>query len=232
MNVAYNMDCVEAMRGMADKAFDFAVVDPPYFDGPNKRGFYGSKQNKYKTPRVIYPKSETWEVPGQNYFDQLFRVSKQQIVWGCNYYHYHFGPGRIIWDKCNGDSSFSDCEIAYCSMHDSVRLFRFMWNGMIQGKSVSEGHIMQGNKTKNEVRIHPTQKPIALYRWIYQKYAKPGDSILDTHLGSGSSRIAALEAGLDFAGYEIDKTYFDLQEQRYQGFADQLSLFRNGAAEC
>ena len=225
MTAAYNMDCMEAMRGMPDGCFELAVVDPPYFDGPNKRGFYGSKQNKLHTPRVIYPKTPTWEVPGQEYFTELFRVSKNQIVWGCNYYGFHFGPGRIVWDKCNGDSSFSDCEIAYCSLHNSVRLFRFMWNGMCQGKSVTEGHIMLGDKSKNEARIHPTQKPVALYRWIFSRYAKPGDRILDTHLGSGSSRIAAYDAGLDFVGYELDKHYFDAQEARFAAHAAQYTLF-------
>lgn len=231
MNLAYNLDCLEALGRMPDKCIDLAVVDPPYFDGPNKRGFYGSKQNKYHTPRVIYPKTDTWEIPGKAYFEELFRVSRQQIIWGCNYFDYPFSPGRIVWDKCNGANSFSDCEIAFCSLHDSVRLFRYMWNGMCQGKSVAEGHIMQGDKTKNEVRIHPTQKPVALYAWIFSRYAKPGDLILDTHLGSGSSRIAAWDAGLDFIGYELDKGYFDAQEKRFAGHTAQLDLFHEEAAE-
>ena len=100
-----------------------------------------------------------------------------------------------------------------------------MWSGMMQGKSISEGHIMQGNKSLNEVRIHPTQKPVALYTWIFSRYAKHGFKILDTHLGSGSSRIAAYDAGLDFVGCEIDKDYFNLQEERYQAHISQMSLF-------
>ena len=104
-----------------------------------------------------------------------------------------------------------------------------MWNGMMQGKSISEGFVQQGNKALNEQRIHPTQKPVALYTWLFQKYAKPGDSILDTHLGSGSSRIAALELGLDFVGYEIDKYYFEVQEKRFEEYASQESLFAGGA---
>lgn len=228
MNVAYNVDCMEYMKTLPDKAFELAVVDPPYFDGPNRRGYYGSKQSV--GPRVIYNRVERWEPPGKEYFEQLFRVSKNQIIFGCNYYDYHFGPGRIVWDKCNGESSFSDCEIAYCSMHDSTRLFRFMWNGMCQGKSVSEGHIMQGNKALNEARIHPTQKPISLYRWIFSRYAKPGDCLLDTHLGSGSSRIAAYDAGLDFVGCEIDKDYFEAQEKRFSEHASQITLFDGEAS--
>jgi len=221
-NKAFCMDCMEAMRAMPDGAFDLAVVDPPYYSGPNKRKFYGSK--KSVGPRVIYDSIDVWEPPGPEYFTELFRVSKQQIVWGCNYYAYPFGPGRIIWDKCNGASSFSDCEIAYCSTHDSVRLFRYMWNGMCQGVP-GNGTKMQGNKKLNERRIHPTQKPVALYSWIFANYAKPGDRILDTHLGSGSSRIAAYDARLDFVGYEIDKHYFEKQEERFAAYTAQCRLF-------
>lgn len=153
----------------------------------------------------------------------------RQFKWGCNYFDYHFAPGRIVWDKCNEGSSFSDCEIAATNCHDSVRLFRYMWNGMMQGKSIAEGFIQQGNKALNEQRIHPTQKPVALYVWLLQKYAKPGDKILDTHLGSGSSRIAALELGLDFVGYEIDERYYEAQERRFEEYASQGSLFAGGA---
>lgn len=150
---------------------------------------------------------------------------KKYIVWGCNYFNYIFSHGRIVWDKCNGGSSFSDCEIAATNCHDSVRLFRYMWNGMLQGKSISEGHIMQGNKKLNEKRIHPTQKPVALYTWIFKNYAKEGYKILDTHLGSGSSRIAAYNAGLDFIGCEIDKNIFNLQEKRFKEHTSQINLF-------
>ncbi len=226
-SITYNMDCMEAMRQMPDKCFDLAVVDPPYFSGPERRGFYG-KDGGGIGGRRDYAISPCWKIPDGPYFDQLFRVSKHQIIWGCNYYSYIFGPGRIVWDKCNGASSFSDCEIAYCSLHASARLFRYMWNGMMQGKSVAEGHIQQGNKALNEVRIHPTQKPVALYTWIFSKYAKPGDKILDTHLGSGSSRIAAYDAGLDFVGFEIDKDYFEAQERRFAEHASQMSLFLEG----
>ncbi len=221
MNFAYNMDCLSAMQQMPDKYFDLAVVDPPYFSGPERRNFYGCQVSPIGVQRM-YKQSEVWQVPDERYFDELRRVSKQQIIWGVNYFNYSFSPGRVVWDKCNGASSFSDCEIAYCSLHDSVRLYRYMWNGMCQGKSITEGYIMQGDKSKNEKRIHPTQKPVALYAWLYQQYAKPGDKILDTHLGSGSSRIAAWKLGLDFVGFEIDKYYFDLQEQRFAEEERQL----------
>lgn len=222
----YNMDCMEYMRSLPNKAFDLAVVDPPYFSGPERRGYYGCKESSIGVHRD-YPISPKWDVPGIDYFAELVRVSKRYIVWGCNYFDVSFPPGRIVWDKCNASSSFSDCELAATNCHDSVRLFRYMWNGMIQGKSAAEGHIMQGNKRLNEARIHPTQKPVALYEWIFSRYAKPGYKILDTHLGSGSSRIAAYDAGLDFAGCEIDKYYFDKQEERFAAHTAQISLFES-----
>lgn len=212
----YNMDCMEYMRSIPDKFFDLAVVDPPYFDGPKKLGYYGGNITSSGVRRKGY-KAIHWEVPQEDYFEELLRISRNQIIWGINYFHYSiFGPGRIVWNKVNGKSSFSDCEIAYCSMINTVRMFTYMWNGMFQGKSLKEGHIQQGDKRKNEKRIHPTQKPIALYAWILSNYAKRGDKILDTHLGSGSSRIAAYKMGFDFYGTEIDKEYFDAQEKRFK----------------
>lgn len=224
MNIVYNMDCMEYMRTLPDKEFDLAVVDPPYFSGPERRGYYGSRVSKIGVHRD-YPISPEWEIPGVEYFDELNRVAQKIIVWGCNYYKYIFPPGRIVWDKCNGESSFSDCEIAATNCHDSVRLIRYMWNGMMQGKSIADGTSQQGDKRKNEKRIHPTQKPVALYAWIFTRYAKPGYKILDTHLGSGSSRIAAYDAGLDFVGCEINKDYFAAQEERFAAHTAQLSLF-------
>lgn len=210
-----NMDCMTEMVKFPDNYFDVAIVDPPYYSGPEKRKFYGRKVSPIGVQR-IYDKSTSWSVPEREYFDELFRISKNQIIFGCNYFNYPFGSGRIVWDKCNGSSSFSDCEIAYTSFHDSVRLFRYMWNGMMQGKSISEGHIQQGNKKLNEKRIHPTQKPVNLYRWLVQRYLKPGQLVLDTHVGSGSSLIAFEEYGLQYIGYEVDKNYYDLASLRVE----------------
>ena len=210
-----NMDCMTEMVKFPDNYFDVAIVDPPYYSGPEKRKFYGRKISPIGVQR-IYDKSTSWSVPEREYFDELFRISKNQIIFGCNYFNYPFGSGRIVWDKCNGSSSFSDCELAYTSFHDSVRLFRYMWNGMMQGKSISEGHIQQGNKKLNEKRIHPTQKPVNLYRWLVQRYLKPGQLVLDTHVGSGSSLIAFEEYGLQYIGYEIDKNYYDLASLRVE----------------
>lgn len=225
---------MEAMRQMPDKCFDLAVVDPPY----ERKEHGGKSRCKFITQRngrKIYVDdggytAKDWDIepPSEIYFKELFRVSKQQIIWGVNYFQYVFKPGRIIWDKCNGASDQSDCEIAYNSTTNRVDLFRFMWAGMMQGKSITEGYIMQGDKSKNEKRIHPTQKPVALYTWIFSKYANKGEKILDTHLGSGSSRIAAYEAGLDFVGFEIDKEYFEKQEERFAMYIAQCSLFVDG----
>ncbi len=209
----YLMDCKKGMAQFPDHYFDLAVVDPPYFSGPEKRQFYGKRISPIHVQRYYRP-SRAWKVPDKRYFKELFRASKEQIIWGCNYFDYSFGPGRIVWDKCNGESSFSDCELAFCSLHNSTRLFRFMWNGMFQGKSMAEGFIQQGNKKLNEKRIHPTQKPVALYRWIFQKYSKPGMTFLDTHVGSASSLIAAAEAGLKSVGFKIDAYHYERSQQR------------------
>lgn len=219
----YHMDCMEGMKQFPDKYFDLAIVDPPYFSGPERRGYYGKKISPIGVHRIYQPNA-TWEVPGKEYFEELKRVSKNQIIWGCNYFDFHFPPGRIVWDKCNKSSSFSDCEIASCSLHDSVRLFRYMWNGMLQGKSIEEGHIMQGNKQLNEKRIHQTQKPVQLYDWLLMKYAKPGDIILDTHVGSASSLIACKKAGLKYVGFEIDADQYRRASERLEEFDRQLSL--------
>lgn len=219
----YNTDCMDGMKEFPDKYFDIAVVDPPYFSGPEKRGFYGRRISPIGVQRV-YQKSAEWTIPDKAYFDELFRVSKNQIVWGCNYFDYHFPPGRIVWDKCNGNTDFSDCEIAFCSFHDSVRLFRYMWNGMFQGKSIQEGHIQQGNKKKNEKRIHPTQKPVMLYRWLFDRYTERGMKLLDTHVGSASSLITAHDAGLQYVGFELDKHYYELSKKRLEEHTAQMSL--------
>lgn len=219
----YNTDCMDGMKEFPDKYFDIAVVDPPYFSGPEKRGFYGRRISPIGVQRV-YQKSAEWTIPDKSYFDELFRVSKNQIVWGCNYFDYHFPPGRIVWDKCNGNTDFSDCEIAFCSFHDSVRLFRYMWNGMFQGKSIQEGNIQQGNKKKNEKRIHPTQKPVMLYRWLFDRYTERGMKLLDTHVGSASSLITAHDAGLQYVGFELDKHYYELSKKRLEEHTAQMSL--------
>ena len=224
MNNFFNADCMDVMREYPNNYFDLAIVDPPYFSGPEKRKFYGRKVSPIGVQR-LYGETSEWKIPTKEYFDELFRVSKNQIIWGVNYFDYPFGSGRIVWDKVNGKSSFSDCEIAYCSIHDSVRLFRYMWNGMMQGKSIAEGHIQQGNKKLNEKRIHPTQKPVNLYLWLLQTYAKAGDIIIDTHVGSGSSLIACKELGFDYVSCELDSDIYDLAKKRLDNYDRQIKLF-------
>ena len=133
-----------------------------------------------------------------------------------------------IWDKCNDGSDQSDAEVAYCSLTRRVDIFRYMWRGMFQGKSIIEGTIQQGNKKLNEKRIHPTQKPVNLYRWICHKYLQKGMKILYTHVGSASSLIAYEEYGLEYVGYEINKDYYDSAQKRLNEFRSQLTLFDLG----
>lgn len=217
-------DCMDVLKDMHDKSFDLAIVDPPYYSGPERRTFYGSRISNIGVKR-LYEKSEKWEVPTTEYFDELQRVARYYIVWGCNYFDYIFAPGRIVWDKCNGSSSFSDCEIAATNLFTSVRLFPFMWNGMLQGKSMSEGRIMQGNKKLNEKRVHPTQKPVALYAWLLTKFAKENWTILDTHLGSGSIAIACESLGYSLYGIEKDAHYYYAAKERLKKHKQQMRLF-------
>lgn len=228
------MDCMIGMKRFPDKYFDLAVVDPEYgrkeHGGRNRSGWVKQKNgSRTFVSDGNYMKKSWDEKPvDQPYFDELFRVSKNQIIWGCNYYSDNLGPGRIVWDKCNDGSDQSSCEIAYNSMTDRVDMFRFMWRGMFQGKNIREGWIQQGNKCKNEKRIHPCQKPVSLYLWILNKYAQPGWKILDSHVGSASSLIACFKLGFDFVGFEIDPDYFRIASKRIAAVTAQQSLFTRG----
>ena len=226
-----NKDCMEYMKGLPDKAFDLAIADPEYGRGEHG-GIDRSGLCRQKNGTVIRVnggnyKKKNWDLKpaGEEYFNELLRVSKNQIIWGENYYNINFGSGRIIWDKCNDGSDQSDAEIAYNSLNERVDIFRYMWRGMFQGKSILEGHIQQGNKLLNEKRIHPTQKPVNLYKWLLKNYANPGDNILDTHGGSMSSAIACHEMGFDLTLCEIDKDYYDAGVKRYKKAIAQEDLF-------
>lgn len=221
----YKIDNMEFMATKPDGFYDLAIVDPPYFSGPEKLGYYGKRKSSSGVVRGGYEKVGTWDIPGYDYYNELTRVSKHQIIWGINYFKFAGEvSGRIIWDKCNDSASFSDCEIASCSMIDTVRQFRYMWNGMMQGKSATEGHIMQGNKRLNEKRIHPTQKPVVLYKWLLKKFAQPGWKILDTHGGSMSSAIACHDLGFDLDLCEVDEQYFLEGQKRVLSHQNQLKL--------
>jgi len=198
---AFLMDCMEGMKNTPDNYYDLAVVDPPY--GININPNMGRKKGQKKRHNEI-----NWdnEIPPQEYFDELFRVSKNQIIWGGNYFPLPPTKHFIFWDKMNPEGlSFSDGEMAWTSFNRAIR--KWSRRNAIDGK------------------IHPTQKPIELYDWIFANYAKQNDKILDTHLGSGSSRIAAYKAKLDFTGYEIDDEYFEAQEKRFKIFTAQGTLF-------
>lgn len=222
----YLADCMEVLPGIKALDFDIAIVDPPYFDGPNKSGYYGKGYSSLGVQRAKhYDTLSSWDVPGTEYFDQLARVARNQIIWGANHFANRFnssGPGWIVWDKLNGASSFADAELAYCSMDRAVRVFRYVWNGMHQGQ-------YGGNKSRNEMRIHPTQKPVALYEWLLDNYAVPGQRVLDTHLGSGSSAIAANRRGFHFVGIEKDEGMFSAACRRIEEAQKQGDMFAREA---
>ena len=206
MNEAYNIDCMTYMATLPDKAFELAIVDPPYgININNSMGRRkGDKPSDYKKVK--------WDdkPPSAEYFRELCRVSKNQIVWGANYFTMPPTKCFIVWRKpqISEQVSFSMCEYAWASFDATSK----EWIGM----------------SAEDDRIHPTQKPVKLYEWLLTHYAKQDDKILDTHLGSGSSRIAAYNLGFDFVGCEIDEDYFKAQEERYQAHIAQQSLFVGG----
>jgi len=205
-------DCMEYMKDMADNAFELAIVDPPYSDTFTIAA--ADKAAKVKN----YNLESLQGAPGDDYFNELKRVSKNQIIWGVNYYKYWLGVGRIVWDKDN-TGVYSDCELAYHSFGNVIRKFTFRWNGMLQG-----------NMKDKEIRIHPTQKPVALYRWLLKNYAKPGDKILDTHVGSAGSLIACYQMGFEYLGFEIDEEYYNKAVERLEQVKAQTSIFDLGVS--
>ena len=217
----YNMDCMEGMRQFPEKYFDLAIVDPVYGDVTKGGYMTHNKGQRIGTGKAnqkgYYAGLWQQEKTGRDYFEELLRVSKEVIVWGGNYFADMLPPsqGWIVWDKEHPDGlGFADAELAYTSYDKATRIFRFMWNGMLQG-----------NMKSRENRIHPTQKPVALYEWILNKYAKPGDIILDTHVGSASSLIACRNTNHKYVGFEIDKTYYELAKKRLDQETAQMNIF-------
>ena len=212
-----NEDNMELMSRYEDNYFDLAIVDPPYGIGADiKNSNKELKSKKSATLSKDYG-SQYWdnETPNINYFYELLRVSKDQIIWGVNYYPIAFlHGGRIFWNKCVTMPTFSDGELAYCSKLNSIKEYKLAWHGMIQ-------HDMK-NK---EIRIHPTQKPVKLYEWLLMNYAKEGDKILDTHLGSGSIAIACHNLGFDLTACELDKDYYEASLKRLKEHQAQLTIF-------
>ena len=213
----YLEDCVTALKRYPDNHFDLAIVDPPYGIGADgTQGFATKKTKGFTFDKKEYTK-KNWdsEIPNDEYFFELQRVSKNQIVWGANYFITKLPHLKnfIYWHKKgqSKDDKFNEGEIAFVSC-GRTRMIDIWWNGF--------GTINSGEK-----RFHPTQKPVKLYDWLLQNYAKEGDLILDTHLGSGSSRIAAYKCGFNFVGFEIDQEYYEKQEKRFNDFKSQLRLF-------
>jgi len=207
-----NEDNMELMARYEDNYFDLAIVDPPY-GGNDAIGLNNNKnQKKQATKRKKYKVFENIE-PNKEYFEELKRVSRNQIIWGVNFYkNYNLNGGRICWDKKG--TAFGRAELAYYSGSQSVNVCEIVWNGMLQ-------HDMK-NK---EIRIHPTQKPVKLYEWILDNYAKDGDKILDTHLGSGSIAIACHNLGFDLTACELDKDYYEAAMKRLKEHQAQQRLF-------
>jgi site-specific DNA-methyltransferase (adenine-specific) len=214
MNIT-NEDNMDLMARYEDNYFDLAIVDPPYGIGINKQsqGKGGGVAKK-----IDYTKKD-WDTkaPNKIYFNELQRVSKNQIIWGSNHFISKIpfdSSCWIVWDKDNGKTDFADCELAWSSFKTSVRIFKWKWQGMLQ----------QNMKDK-QIRIHPTEKPVKLYEWLLMKYANEGDKILDTHLGSGSIAIACHNLGFDLTACELDKEYYDAAMKRLNDHKLQQKLF-------
>ncbi len=214
----YNADCMDIMARYDDNHFDLAVIDPPY--GLGESGSTNKTRGKLVTSKNYKSfEGDDLKPPNKDYFLELKRISKNQIIFGANHFIQNIpsanSPGWIVWNKQNGKTDFADCELAYTSFNKAVRKFSFRWQGMLQG-----------NMKNKEIRIHPTQKPIPLYAWIYENYSEPGQRILDTHLGSGSNAIAAHYAKMgEFVGCELDVDYYQACVKRVKKQTRQLSLF-------
>ena len=202
-------DRMDVMATYPDKYFDLAVVDPPY--GIGESG--GKCRTRLKHNNKVKHIAKNWddERPAVEYWDELFRVSKNQVIWGANYFTKFLPPsmGWIFWDKGQRDFSLADGELAWTSFNKALRVFDFS----------------RAKLNQTRAGFHPTQKPVALYKWLLAHYAKQGDLILDTHLGSGSSAIAAHKHKLDFVGIEIDKDYYDAAVKRFNLVTSQTTLF-------
>jgi site-specific DNA-methyltransferase (adenine-specific) len=208
---------MELMAQYPDKHFELAIVDPPY--GIGESGCRNKSRRNLAIPNDYKPfAGGDISAPSADYWAELLRVSKNQIVFGANHFISKIpfdSSCWIVWDKDNGEVDFADCELAWTSFKSAVRRFKFRWAGMLQEDMKNKEH-----------RIHPTQKPVALYKWLLHNYAKQGDKILDTHLGSGSIAIACHQMGYDLTGSELDKDYFEAMQKRIKYETAQKDMFQ------
>ena len=208
-------DCMDVMAELGEKEIPLAIIDPPY--GIGEDGDKNHSRGKLAKSKLYTPKQWDKEPPSIEYFNELKRVSKNQIIWGANHFISRIpydSSAWIVWDKQNGETDFADCELAWSSFGCAIRRFSFKWQGMLQG-----------NMKNKESRIHPTQKPVALYKWLLSRYAKQGDTILDTHGGSGSIVIACHDLGFPIIWVEKDADYYMDAVARYKTPALQETLF-------
>ena len=208
LNGFYNEDCLEAMKQIPDKYFDLAIVDPPY--GIARFGNRVELSNRLcKTAKL-----NKWDIkPTQEYFDELFRISKNQIIWGANNFTLPMTEYFIIWDKQQTVDNFASAEYAWTNCKIPARIFRYSIHKTMSDRKEEGG------------KIHPTQKPIALYEWLLKNYAKQGDKILDTHVGSASSLIACYNLGFEYVGFELDKEYYEKAKKRIESRKNQMDIF-------
>ena len=213
----YNMDCLDGMRLMKEQGIkaDWCITDPPY--GIGEDGLKNHSRGNYKAAPTLFT-SKDWDKRRieKPYFDIMREVSKQQIIFGGNYYTDYLPPSScwIVWDKENGATDFADCELAWSSYKGAVRIFRYMWNGMLQG-----------NMKNKEKRVHPTQKPLPLIEWILNKYTKEGDLILDPFMGSCTTAVACYKMNRHYIGFELDKEYYEIGMKRLEEVKNQISIF-------
>jgi site-specific DNA-methyltransferase (adenine-specific) len=228
-----NEDNMALMARYPDNYFELAIVDLEYGIGASKPSIKPNTAvqkngNKLHIKQPNYTHKD-WDLKlsSAEYLNELFRVSKNQIIFGGNYYG--LAGGYLVWNKLNGESDQFGCEMAWLSFSKRTDVVNFMWAGMFQGVycgiDIYKALIQQGNKQFNEKRIHPTQKPVALYKWILDKYAKQGDKILDTHLGSGSIAIACHDYGFELTACELDHKYYEKAIERITNHVAQLKMF-------
>jgi site-specific DNA-methyltransferase (adenine-specific) len=212
----YNEDCLNVLLQLPDKSIDVIVTDPPYGLGE----WVGRKKGRSRIAIAREWGRQDWDdkIPDPVYFEEMFRVSKNQVIFGGNHFVEHLknSPCWLVWDK-HTTGNFADCELAWTSFDTTVRKIDYMWNGMFQGSA-------GGNMKLNEKRLHPTQKPLPVMEWIIANYTQPGDLIADIFMGSGTTGVACANFGRSFIGVEKEKHFFQIAEQRIQSASEQLQF--------